>query len=123
MSVRSAAFLLATISSLCGFDLRGSESAGFGQKKVYVLPVRDDIMPPMVYLVRRGVKEAMEAKADLLVLDMDTNGGRADKKHEIITIPKQFKGDTTTYLKKEALFAGVLLSRGPRSKLLSGVKA
>src|SRR2546423_12756026 len=106
MSVRSAAFLLATISSLCGFDLRGSESAGFGQKKVYVLPVRDDIMPPLVYLVRRGVKQAMEAKADLLVLDMDTNGGRVDTTREIISILNQFKGDTVTYVNKDAFSAG-----------------
>src|SRR2546429_9519277 len=106
MSVRSAAFLLATISSLCGFDLRGSESAGFGQKKVYVLPVRDDIMPPLVYLVRRGVKEAMEAKADLLVLDMETNGGRVDVTEEIIEILNNFKGQTATFVNKKAFSAG-----------------
>ena len=33
-------------------------------KTVYVLPVRDDIMPPIVYIIRRGVKEAMAAEAD-----------------------------------------------------------
>ncbi len=44
-------------------------------KKVFILPIRDDIMPPLVYLVRRGVKEAMGAQADLLVLDMKTDGG------------------------------------------------
>jgi membrane-bound serine protease (ClpP class) len=50
--------------------------------KVYVLPIRDDISPPMVYVVRRGVKEAMEARAELLVLDMETNGGRVDVTEE-----------------------------------------
>lgn len=33
-------------------------------------------MPPLVYLARLGVKEAMEAKADALILDMKTDGGR-----------------------------------------------
>ncbi|MEP6662409.1 MAG: serine protease, partial [Verrucomicrobiota bacterium] len=47
-------------------------------KKVYILPIRDDIMPPLVYLVRRGVKEAMAAQADTLIIDMDTDGGRVD---------------------------------------------
>src|SRR5438067_5360162 len=70
-------------------------------KKVYVLPVREDIMPPLVYLVRRGVKEAMEAKADLLVLDMKTNGGRVDTTREIISILEQFPGDTLTYVNKD----------------------
>ncbi|MEO6181908.1 MAG: hypothetical protein ABIP71_02135, partial [Verrucomicrobiota bacterium] len=34
-------------------------------KKVYVLPIREKIMPPLVYLVRRGVKQAMAANADV----------------------------------------------------------
>ena len=79
-------------------------------KKVYILPIRDDIMPPLVYLVRRGVKEAMEAKADLLVLDMKTNGGRVDTTREIIEILEQFKGDTVTYVNKDAFSAGAFIS-------------
>ncbi len=38
------------------------------EKKVYVVPVREDIMPPILYVIRRGVKEAMAAKADCLIL-------------------------------------------------------
>ena len=101
---------MATISSLCGFDLRGSESAGSGQKKVYVLPIRDKIASPMVYLVRRGVKEAMEAKADLLLLDMDTNGGYVDVTEEIIAILNNFKGQTATFVNKKAFSAGAFIS-------------
>src|SRR6188472_125429 len=66
-----------------GFNAPAAES---GLKHVYILPIRDDIMPPMVYLVRRGVKDAMDAKADALILDMDTNGGRVDTTEEIIEI-------------------------------------
>src|SRR5439155_6392086 len=110
MSVRSAAFLLATISSLCGFDLRGSDSAGSGQKKVYVLPIRDKIASPMVYLVRRGGKEGMEAKADLLIIDMDTNGGRVDATEEIMEIINKFKGHTVTYVNHKAFSAGAFIS-------------
>jgi len=79
-------------------------------KKVYILPIREDIMPPLVYLVRRGVKEAMEAKADLLVLDMKTNGGRVDTTREIISILDQFPGDTLTYVNKDAFSAGAFIS-------------
>src|SRR5256885_15506071 len=119
MSVRSAAFLLATISSLCGFDLRGSESAGSGQKKVYVLPIRDKIAPPMVYLVRRGVKEAMEAKADLLLLDMDTNGGYVDVTEENIANLKKFKRQTATVVNKKALFAGAVIFFATQKKIIA----
>jgi membrane-bound serine protease (ClpP class) len=79
-------------------------------KKVYIVPVRDDIMPPLVYLVRRGVKEAMEAKADVLVIDMETNGGRVDVTEEIIEIINQFKGKTVTYVNKKAFSAGAFIS-------------
>ena len=79
-------------------------------KKVYILPIRDNIMPPLVYLVRRGVKEAMEANADLLVLDMETNGGRVDTTREIISILNEFKGDTVTYVNKDAFSAGAFIA-------------
>src|SRR5438034_8728195 len=101
MRFRSAAFLLLALFSLCGFDLRGGVTANSNQRKAYVLPIRDDIMPPLVYLVRRGVKEAMEAKADLLVLDMDTNGGRVDVTEQIIDILNNFKGQSATFVNKE----------------------
>lgn len=79
-------------------------------RKVYVLPIRDDIMPPLVYLVRRGVKEAIEADADLLVLDMKTNGGRVDTTREIISILDQFKGDTVTFVNNDAFSAGAFIA-------------
>ncbi len=81
-----------------------------GPKKVYVLPIREDIMPPLVYVVRRGVKEAMEAKADVLVLDMDTHGGRVDVTEEIIGIINKFPGQTVTYVNKKAWSAGAFIS-------------
>jgi len=81
-----------------------------GRKKVYVLPIRDDIMPPIVYLVRRGVKAAMDADADLLVLDMETNGGRFDTTKEIIGILDQFKGQTITYVNRDAYSAGAFIA-------------
>src|SRR3954466_7401830 len=74
-------------------------------RTVYVIPIRDNIDTPLTYLVRRGVKAAMEAKADLLVLDMETNGGRIDSTEEIIQSLNQFKGTTLTYVNKKAFSA------------------
>lgn len=92
-------------------DLHGAASAPEAPvKKVYVLPIREDIMPPLVYVVRRGVKEAMEAKADLLVIDMDTHGGRVDVTEEIIGIIGKFPGQTVTFVNKKAFSAGAFIS-------------
>ena len=79
-------------------------------RKVYVLPIREDIKPPLLYLVRRGVKEAIENNADLLVLDMQTNGGRLDTTREVISILNQFTGDTLTYVNKNAFSAGAFIA-------------
>jgi membrane-bound serine protease (ClpP class) len=69
-------------------------------------------MPPLVYLVRRGVKEAMEAKADLLILDMKTDGGRVDVTEEIIQIVNRFPGLTVTYVNNRAFSAGAFIAVG-----------
>lgn len=84
------------------------------RKTVYILPIREDIMPPLVYLVRRGVKEAMEAKADLLLIDMDTNGGRVDVTQDIMEILGQFKGETVTFVNTRAFSAGAFISVATR---------
>lgn len=78
--------------------------------KVYILPIREDIMPPLVYVVRRGVKEAMEANAGALILDMNTDGGRVDVTEEIIQIISKFKGPTFTYVNDRAFSAGAFIS-------------
>ena len=87
-----------------------SPAADASDKHVYILPIRDDIMPPLVYIVRRGVKDAMDAKADALIIDMDTNGGRVDTTEDIIEILNQFKGETITYVNKKAFSAGAFIS-------------
>ena len=103
--------MLAVVLSGALGSLRGAEPAAApAAQKVYVLPIRDDIMPPLVYVVRRGVKEAMEAKADLLVLDMETNGGRVDVTEEIIGILAKFPGKTATFVNKKAFSAGAFIA-------------
>jgi membrane-bound serine protease (ClpP class) len=78
--------------------------------KVFIVPIREDIMPPLTYLVRRGVKAAMEAGADVLILDMETNGGRVDTTEEIIEILGQFRGQTVTYVNRKAFSAGAFIA-------------
>jgi len=88
-------------------------------KTVYVLPIRADIMPPLTYVVRRGVKEAIAAKADLLVLDMKTDGGRLDTTEDIIAILGEFKGDTVCYVNDRAFSAGAFIAVATRKIYMS----
>ncbi len=111
-----AALALAAVPAPLGQaqELEAPDDAPLGQaaaqKKVYVVPVREDIMPPILYVIRRGVKEAMAAKADCLILDMETNGGRVDITEEIFGIIGKFKGETVTYVNKDAYSAGAFIA-------------
>jgi membrane-bound serine protease (ClpP class) len=101
---------LALLISLLG--LAGGQNvfcADTASKQVYIVPIREDIDSSLVYVVRRGVKEAMAAKADLLVIDMDTDGGSLRSMMEIIDIISEFKGQTVTYVNNKAFSAGALI--------------
>jgi membrane-bound serine protease (ClpP class) len=108
--------------ALVGLLAQGAPGPGAGeapagselQPTVYVLPVRGDIAAPMVYVVRRGVKEAMAANAEALIIDMETNGGRFDSTKEIIDILDQFTGLTVTYVNRDAYSAGAFIAVATR---------
>jgi len=100
--------LLLTLIALFTPDVVTSAEAT--SQTVYIIPIRDEIAPPVAYVVRRGVKEAMEAKADVLVIDMETNGGRVDVTEDIIEIINRFKGRTVTYVNRKAFSAGAFIS-------------
>ncbi len=81
-----------------------------GKVKFYVIPIRDEIAPPVLYIVRSGVKDAIAAHADCVVLDMDTPGGRLDVTLEIMQILAKFEGTTVTYVNTDAVSAGSFIS-------------
>lgn len=80
--------------------------------KVVVIPVRAEIAPPELYIIRRGLKEAIEQKVDTVVLDMNTPGGRLDVTFEILKALEKFPGKTITYVNREAVSAGAFISAG-----------
>ena len=43
----------------------------------YQIPIRNQIGPPILDILRRGLKDAIRDKAELVILDMDTPGGGA----------------------------------------------
>ena len=83
---------------------------------VYVLPIQKEIQKGLVYIVRRGVKDAMENNASALVLDMDTPGGEGEAMKEIMGIIAKFEpaDRTFTYVNKEAFSAGAFISAATR---------
>lgn len=87
-----------------------STAAESSQKCVYVIPIRSEIATPLVYVVRRGVKEAERAGADAVVLDMDTPGGRGDAMEEIMEVLGKFNRDSITFVNTKAFSAGAYIA-------------
>jgi membrane-bound serine protease (ClpP class) len=81
-----------------------------GLTRVTVIPVREAIDEPVLYVVRRALKDAIAAKADVVVLDMKTPGGRGDVMFEIIEALDKFPGETLTFINDEAGSAGALIA-------------
>jgi len=78
--------------------------------RVVVIPVRDQIAKPVLYIIRRGLKEAIEQKADVVVLDMKTPGGALDVTFDIMEALAKFPGETITFVNTEAISAGAFIS-------------
>ena len=79
-------------------------------ERVYVIPVREQIGSAILYIIRRGIKEAIDQKADVVILDMDTPGGALDSTLEIMESIAKFPGTTITYVNDEAMSAGAFIS-------------
>jgi membrane-bound serine protease (ClpP class) len=84
------------------------------QRKVCIIPVREQVASPLLYLVRRGVKEAINQEANLIVLDMKTPGGEVSTTREIIDSLNQFSGETVTFVNRDAFSAGVFIAVATR---------
>jgi membrane-bound serine protease (ClpP class) len=86
------------------------------QPLVYTIPIQGMIERGLLYVVRRGVNEALRNDADAIVFDMDTPGGRVDVTEEIIRtlidLPESVV--TYTYINKDALSAGALIATATR---------
>lgn len=83
-----------------------------GAAKVVVIPIREQIAKPELYILRRGLKEAIEQKVDTIILDMETPGGDLGTTFEMLKALEKFPGKTVTYINSEAISAGALISAG-----------
>lgn len=109
LMLASAALPVRGAEPLSASLMAAAKVAG-AKTSVVVIPVRDEIGEPVLYVVRRALKDAIAAKADVVVLDMKTPGGRGDVMFEIIEALDKFPGETITFVNDEAGSAGALIA-------------
>ena len=81
-----------------------------GVVDVYVIPIEDAISKPNLYILRRGLKQAIENDIEMVVLDMNTPGGRVDVCLEMMEMLDRFEGVTATYVNEDAISAGSFIA-------------
>lgn len=79
-------------------------------KRVVVIPMRQEIAEPELYILRRGLKDAIADHADVVVLDLKTPGGAIDVTLEMMEDLRKFPGLTIAYVDNEAMSAGAFIS-------------
>jgi membrane-bound serine protease (ClpP class) len=81
-----------------------------GKVHVYRVPITEAISKPNLYILRRSIKQAIELGVKVIVIDMDTPGGRLDITLEMMELLDRFDGETITYVNKDAISAGAYIS-------------
>jgi membrane-bound serine protease (ClpP class) len=76
----------------------------------YVIPITGAIGTPNLYILRRGLKEAIVNDVGIVILDMDTPGGRVDITLEMMEMLDRFDGITATYVNDDAISAGSFIA-------------
>jgi len=77
---------------------------------VYQIPIKDQIEPALLYVIRRGVTEAAAAKADAVIFVMDTPGGRVDVTRDILEIIREIETPVYTFVERDAYSAGAIIA-------------
>lgn len=88
------------------------EAPPSGPAKVVVIPIREQIAKPELYILRRGLKEAIDNGVRTVVIDMKTPGGDGGSMMEMLEAIDKFPGKTYTYVNDEAISAGALIAAG-----------
>ena len=77
---------------------------------VYVIPIHGEVSKPIEFILRRGVKQAISDGIDVIVLDINTPGGRLDVTLNLMEMLDNFGGLTVAYVNKEAISAGAYIA-------------
>jgi membrane-bound serine protease (ClpP class) len=77
---------------------------------VYQIPIKEQIEPALLYVIRRGITEAEKEKASAIVFEMDTPGGRVDITRDILDIIRKLDIPVYTFVERDAYSAGAIIA-------------
>ncbi len=77
---------------------------------VYIIPIKKMIEPALLYVVRRGVDEAVRNDAQAIIFEMDTPGGVVNAAEGIINVITKTDIPTYTFVENDAFSAGAIIA-------------
>ena len=108
MKRRSCRYLILSFA----FAWLGLSQCGFGRncgtQKVMIITVDDAVEPGLASYLERNIAIAKENQADLLILELDTPGGRVDAAQEIKRLLYDCGMETVALVKDQATICGCI---------------
>ena len=77
-----------------------------GSKTVYIIPVKGEITPAMATFFKKSIKDAESIKADAILVELSTFGGRADAALDMKEAIEQSEIPVIVYITDRAVSAG-----------------
>ncbi|MDX2001663.1 MAG: NfeD family protein [Chitinophagales bacterium] len=106
--IYSLVFVL-TYSLMVNIAFAQTDSAS-GKKVIFTFTLNDDIMPAAERKVRKALDQAQALKADYIIMELNTYGGRVDVADNIRQLLMDAKATTVVWVNKNAASAGALIS-------------
>ncbi len=101
-----AAAIVIAICACGGVALSQPESAG-----LYVIPISGDVEPGMAAFLRRALNDIPDTPGTVIVVEMDTFGGRVDSALEMVdTLTAVKEAKTVAFVTNKAISAGALIA-------------
>ena len=107
----------AAIASACladNIDNKNSTpepAASTTPRSVFVIPVKGDVEPGMAAFIARALRDTGSQKDNLIILEIDTFGGRVDSAlHIVDSLIHEAPSKTVAFVTKKAISAGSLIA-------------
>ena len=102
--------VIALFAMLMGPLLAEAQTTNTASGIVYIIPIRGMIEPALLYVIRRGVADAVANKAQAIIFVMDTPGGTLNAAGDIVSTIQNIKVPTYTFVEKNAFSAGAIIA-------------
>ena len=103
-------FILMVSFVVFSLQMNGNETDSSQQKKVYIFDIKEMIAPPVWRTTKLAMEAAVDQKADIILIHMNTYGGTLDDADSIRTKILNSRIPVYVFIDKNAASAGALIS-------------